>query len=233
MVCRRAGKSLTMKKKLLSLEELKKSWWWNRDEICRNGVPGIDWPKAEIAARNYELARRSINGKKLPLTYLELGREGKTLAARLWVNWLKHPYRVVSNREQFKEIGWTPVNNEYQHRQWNLRLPDKKLMDEFIREIKNLREIQKIPAPRRNEGEKHRGVSWKMIEILDRKQNRIDKLDDTERHQASVAQKLAKKYFKEYERALNEFLAGINTDSDVDLERAYTSAEDELENPYT
>ena len=117
---------------------------------------------AEEAARNYELMRRSAKGKQFNQTYLELSREGKTIVAKLWVNWAQAPYRMVVNRSQFDETGWTPIY-ENQHRQWNLRLSDKKLMDEFIREIKVLREIQKIPTPRRNKGKKHRGVSWKLI----------------------------------------------------------------------
>jgi hypothetical protein len=225
-----------MKKKLLSLEELQKSWWWKREEIRRDGVPGVDWPKTEEAARNYELACRSVRkktlpstyGRERPATYLELGREEKTIVANLWVNWPKNPYRIIGNRNQFQETGWTPAY-ENQYRQWNLRLTDKKLMDEFIREIRNLRAIQKIPTPRRNKGENHRGVSWALVEILDLQQNRIEKLNDIERHQASKAKKLAEKYLDEYTHALDEFLAGIRADLDME----YTNAEEEVENPYT
>ncbi len=49
-----------MKNKLLTLEELEKSWWWNREDIRRDGVKGVDWPTVEEAARNYELMRRSL-----------------------------------------------------------------------------------------------------------------------------------------------------------------------------
>jgi hypothetical protein len=196
-----------MKKKSLTLEELVKSWWWNRKEIRRDGVRGVDWPIVKEAARNYELMRRSQNGKQFTQTYLELCREEKTIVHTLWVNWKQSPYRFATNRSQFQEVGWTPVY-ETEHRQWNLRLPDKKLIDGFIREIRILQEIQKIPRPRRNKGEKHRGVSWKLIEILDRKQNHIGKLSDSERHTVSVAQRQAEKYFVEYERALAKWHEG-------------------------
>jgi hypothetical protein len=133
-----------------------------------------------------------------------LDRESRTIIAKLWVNWAQWTHRLVTHSSQFKEIGWTPVY-ENQRIQWNLRLTDKKLMDEFIREIRILRKIQKIPTPRRNKGEKHRGVSWKLVEILDRKQNSIGILNASERHTASVAQRRAEKYFVEYERALDQW----------------------------
>jgi hypothetical protein len=145
--------------------------------------------------------RRSQKGKQFTQTYLELCREGKTIVHTLWVNWKQSPYRFATNRSQFQEVGWTPVY-EHQNTQWNLRLPDKKLTDEFLRQIRVLREIQKIPTPRRNKGEKHSGVSWKLIEVLDLKQNHIEKLSDSERHTASVAKRQAEKYFIEYEHAL-------------------------------
>ncbi len=205
-----------MKGKLLSLKDIRNNWWWKRKEIRRHGVRGVDWPAAEEAARNYELMRRSKNGQQFTQTYLELCREGKTIVHTLWVNYGQWAYRHVTNPSQFKEIGWTPIY-ENQRIQWNLRLVDKKLIDEFIREIRILREIQKIPIPRRNRGEKHRGVSWKLIEILDRKQNGIGKLTDSERHTASVAQRRAEKYFVEYERALAQWHERTSSlDSDIE-----------------
>jgi hypothetical protein len=198
-----------MKQKSLTLKKIKKGWWWNRKEIRRGGVPGVDWPTVKEAARNYELMRRSSKGKQFSKTYLELGREEKTIVAKLWVNWAQSPYRLVTNRNQFNEIGWTPIY-EYQKIQWNLRLTDKKLTDEFIREIRLLREIQKIPTPHRNKGEKHRGVSWKLIEILDRKQNGIGTFSDSERSTLTEARRRAEKYFVEYKRALAKWNEGIS-----------------------
>jgi len=194
-----------MKTKSITFEELGKSWWWNRAEIRRDGVRGIDWPAAEEGARNYELLRRSPRGKKFVKTYLQLVPDERAVIHRLWVNWAQSPYRPVTNPGQFKEIGWTPVVSEAQHRQWNLRLADKTLMDEFIREIRLLREIQEISAPHPNQGKKYRGVSWKLIEVLDRKQNGVGKLNSSERHTASVAQRRAEKYCVEYERALDQW----------------------------
>jgi hypothetical protein len=193
-----------MKRKLLTLEELSKSWWWNQEDIRRDGVPGVNWPLVREAARNYELMRRSKKGKQFTQTYLELDREEKTIVANLWANWTHRIHRFVINPAQFDEIGWTPVIVN-QHRQWNLRQTDKKLADEFIKEIRLLREIQKIPVPRRNQGRKHRGVSWKLIEILDRKQNGIGKFSDSERHTLTEARRQAEKYFGEYQRAVENW----------------------------
>jgi len=193
-----------MKDKSLSPNEVKKNWWWKRKEILCEVMRTVDWPAAEEAARNYELMRRSPKGKQFTQAYWELCRDGKTIVHTLWANNGQWAYRLVTNPSQFKEIGWTPIY-ENQRIQWNLRLVDKKLIDEFIREIRVLREIQKISTPRRNRGEKHRGVSWKLIEMLDRKQNGIGKLTDSERHTASVAQRRAEKYFVEYECALAQW----------------------------
>jgi hypothetical protein len=193
-----------MKKKSLTPEELAKRWWWNREEIRRDGVREVDWPVVEEAARNYELLRRSPMGKQFVKTYLQLVPDERSVIHGLWATWSKSAYRFAIRREQYNEKGWTPVY-ETEHRQWNLRRADKNLIDEFIREIRILREIQKIPAPHPNKGEKHRGVSWNLIEILDRKQNGIGKLDDSERHTASVAQRRAEKYFIEYKYALDQW----------------------------
>lgn len=166
-----------MKQKSLTLKELKKGWWWNRKEIRRDGVRGVDWPAVEEAARNYELLRRSPRGKQFAKTYLELVPDERSVIHGLWATWLQVAYRPVTNPSQFNEMGWTPVVSQYQHRQWNLRLADKNLMDEFIKEIRLLRKIQKIRAPHPLKCKKYRGVSWKLIEILDRKQNGIGKLN--------------------------------------------------------
>lgn len=215
-----------MKQKSLTLKELRKNWWWRRKEIRLHGAPGVEWPKVEEAARNYELMRRSSKGKQFTQTYLELDRERKTIVSKLWVNWEQWPYRFAANSSQYQEIGWTPFY-ENQRTQWNLRLPDKKLIDTFIREIRTSRGIQKIPIPRRNKGEKHRGVSWKLIEVLDRKQNGIGKFNHSERHTLSDARRRAEKYFVEYERALAKWNEGISSpDFDPEeTENSYTTAQ--------
>ena len=166
---------------------------------------GVDWPVVEEAARNYELLRRSSKGKQFVKTYLQLVPDERIVIHGLWANWAQGAYRPVTNPSQFNEIGWTPVVSQYQHRQWNLRLSDKELTDGLIREIRLLRKFQKIPAPHPLKGKKYRGVSWNLIEILDRKQNGIGKLDDSERHTASVAQRRAEKYFIEYKHALDQW----------------------------
>ena len=205
-----------MKQKSLALKDIRKNWWWNRAEIRRDGVRGVDWPAVKEAARNYELMRRSAMGAQFTQTYLELDREGKTMVHTLWANWAQTPYRHVTDPKQYDEIGWTPIY-ENQHRQWNLRLAIKKLTDEFIREIKALQKIQKIPTPRRNKGEKHRGVSWKYIEVLDRKLNGIGKFNDSQRHMLSVARRRAKKFCFQYKHALAKWRkGGANPDLDIE-----------------
>jgi hypothetical protein len=64
-------------------------WWWNRPEIRRKGVNGVRWNAVEEAARNYELLRRSPNGKQFSKSYLELDLNERTLIHVLWGNWEK------------------------------------------------------------------------------------------------------------------------------------------------
>jgi hypothetical protein len=151
--------------------------------------------------------RRSPVGKQFTQTFAELDRDGKGFVASLWVNWGQTPYRMVTDRKLFSEKGWTPVY-EYQHRQWNLRMADKSLADEFIREIGLLRRIQKVRAKHVLKGKKFRGVSWKLVEMLDRKQNGIGKLTASERHTASDAQRRANEYCREYRSALAKWNKG-------------------------
>ena len=190
-----------MKQRSLTLKELRKGWWWNRKEIYQDGVRGVDWPAAEEAARNYELLRRSQKGKQFAKTYLELVPDERSVIHGLWARRSKSACRCAIRREQYNEKGWTPVY-ENEHWQWNLRLADKNLIDEFIRNIRILRKIQKIRAQHPLKGEKYRGVSWKLIEILDRKQNGIGKLNASQRHTLHTAQRRAEKCFIEYRRAL-------------------------------
>ena len=96
-------------------------------------------------------------------------------------------------------------------------MTNPRLMDEFIREIKVLRKIQKIRISHGNTGKKPRGVSWKLVEVLDRKQNGIGKFGDSERHTLSEARKGAEKYCLQNKRALAEWHKGAaNAESDIE-----------------
>lgn len=196
-----AGRDTLPRASRLSLKDLRKGWWWHRREIRRDGVRGVDWPAAEEAARNYELMRRSARGRQFVKTYLELIPDERAVLHTLWATWEKPRYRFATRREQYEEIGWTLIY-ENQPRQWNLRLADKHLIDAFIGEMRILRKIQKIRPPHPLKGKKYRGVSWKLVEILDIKQNAVRTLNDSERHTLHTAQRLAQKYFNEYRRAL-------------------------------
>jgi len=80
-----------------------------------------------------------------------------------------------------------------------LNFPDSLLNADLIREINILREIQKIPAPTSNKGKKHRGISWKIIELFDRKQNKLAPLMKVN-VTISVAKKRCCQYFAEFEK---------------------------------
>ena len=74
-----------MKDKLLTLKELKETWWWNRKDIRKNGVPGVCWKAVKEAARNYELLRRSPKGKHFTRNYLESFPDERTILHGLWM----------------------------------------------------------------------------------------------------------------------------------------------------
>lgn len=192
-----------MKNGFLSLNAVRKKWWWKRKGVRLGRVAGVDWPTVEEAARNYELMRRAKEGKQFSKTYLELSQAEKTVVHSLWTNWSQAARREAIHREQYNEKGWTPFY-ENEHRQWNLRLADSELMKQFIAEIRILRKIQGVEPKHPLQGQKLRGVSWNMIEILDRKQNGIGEFNDSERHALSDARRRAEKYFHEYKRALDE-----------------------------
>jgi hypothetical protein len=151
--------------------------------------------------------RRSAKGRQFVKTYPELDVNGRTLVHRLWCTWATPVLRIATRREDYGGIGWTPVD-EYQHRQWNLRAADKHLIDQFIREIRLLREIQKIePPPHPLKGKKFRGVSWKLVEILDIEESGAKTFNDSDRHTLSKALRLAEKYFADYTAALEKWNA--------------------------
>ncbi|HTQ50522.1 MAG TPA: hypothetical protein VMJ12_07410 [Candidatus Acidoferrales bacterium] len=189
-----------MKKKRLTLKELRLRWWWKRKEIRRHGVQGVDWDSAEEAARNYELMRRTFGVKRFPRTFLQLDRNEKALVHTLWAMWPQLPRREATRREQYHEWGWSPFH-ETEHRQWNLRLADKTLIDEFIREIRTLRKIQHTRPQHPLTGQINR-LSRGYIELLDRKRYGNGKFNDSERHVLSVARKRAKQYYTQNKHAL-------------------------------
>ncbi len=214
-----------MKSARPTLTALKRNWWWHKRATLRLLRTRVAWPDVEEAARNYELARRSSKGKRQFVTaYPDLGY-GQTLVHCAWPSWSPPVRRIPTRREEYQEIGWTPVY-EYQQWQWNLRAADKHLIDEFIREIRLLREIQKIEAPHPLKGKKYRGVSWKLVEILDRVEAGAKSLDDSDRHTLSKARQLAEQYFVEFTSELEKRKAQPDPFADL---RAEELADDEEE----
>jgi hypothetical protein len=195
-----------MKRKPLALKELEKTWWWRREEIIQNGVPGVSWKVVKDAARNYELMRRAPDAI-LPFSkqsYLDLSGGLQMLVHRLWVKW-KDPYRYVTRSRDFEEIGWTPIYADH-HMQWNLRLPDNVLALEFVSHIRNLRGAQNIQIGHSLKGKANRGGSWNYIELLDREKN-ADKtpFNGSERHMLTRARSMATKYAKEFNEAVEKW----------------------------
>jgi hypothetical protein len=197
-----------MRKKLLTLEYLReKVWWWQREEIRRDGVPGVVWDGlTKEAARNYELMRRAPGAKKFKKSYLELNRDERTLVHVLWCNWPMQACRYAMNKSQFNEKGWTPVfpNPPVQ---WNLKLADTVLSKAFLRDIQIARQIQGILPIHPLTGTNQNPVSWRYIEILDCVAARIGVLNDSDRHSKSMARKLSIQFLNQFQPALTEATA--------------------------
>lgn len=189
-----------MKAKLLTLKELKKSWWWRDREKRRRIARQVDWNNVKEAARNYELLRRSLKGEKFTRNYLELFPDERTIVHVLWM-YRHHNFERFAEPSQYQERGWTPIYPN-QIKQWNLRLADSLLAKEFIRQVRLDRKFQKVRSRHPLKGQKYRGVSWKLVEILDRNLNQIGKLNASQRHSASTARRMAEKLVLEYKRAL-------------------------------
>ncbi len=187
-----------MKDKLLTLKELEKTWWWkhkeNRPEIERLKIHGY-----ELAARNYELMRRSPNAGEYRQNYLELNRENKTVAGIAWANPLEMPNRNVFDIQKQEEIGWTSARPHYQ---WNLRLSDRALTKAFLFYIKQHRNVQQIFSSKSPKEKKNRPPSWKYVEFLDMKRNGIGGMDDSQRGMASKAEAMAAQFLSEFKIAL-------------------------------
>jgi hypothetical protein len=205
-----------MKKKSLTIEELReKVWWWGWKEF-QDGVPGVHWELAEKTARNYELMRRSPKGAKFKKSYSNLNPNERAFLYVLWSEKTAQPYRFANNAEQYNEIGWTPVSTN-PPRQWNLKLPDSVLSKIFLKEIRFDREIQKILPEHALKGKAHRGISWSYIELLDRQKNGHGRFTDGERHMASDGKKMATKFFNEFDRALNDWKRSAKESRDCRL----------------
>jgi hypothetical protein len=200
-----------MKKKPLTLKELKKTWWWRRRDHRnpRKGFKPREFDRnqtdrvIERVAHNYELMRRCPKAKGFPNTYLELDRETKTIAYTLWATLPGSAYRFAFVPQMHKERGWTDTDPKIQ---WNLRLPDGTLTAQFIKYINLWRRFQNVRHKHSVNGQINAKISWREIEILDRKQNRIGVLDSSERHTAGVALEKAAQFLVEFKQARSKHL---------------------------
>jgi hypothetical protein len=193
------------------LRELRTNiWWWRRGEIRHAFKNPHEKTRfsfsfegtAEEVARNYELMRRSSNGEMFKENYLELRRTERTVAYTLWGAQFEPPYRQIFDPNKKPALlGWT----DSPHRiEWNLFLDDKTLERAFLEYINQHRNVQGISPPHPLKGEKYRGVSWNYIEILDCiKFGIVTKPNGSQRSAASVARRLAEKFFDAYNEAIS------------------------------
>jgi hypothetical protein len=201
-----------MKKKLLSQKELHEKLWWWKHEKNRAEMEWLKNHGLELAARNYELMRRSPDGGQFQQTYLNLDGGNKTTAAVAWTNPIEMPNRVVFDLQKSEEAGWTSARP---HLQWNLRLSDRVLRKVFIEYINQHRFAQKVVTSNTPKGKKNRPPSWLYVEYLDMKRNKISDMDDSQRGMASKAEELAIQLFAEFNQAeikkeKNENMWGID-----------------------
>jgi hypothetical protein len=191
-----------MKTKLLTLRELEENvWWWKRDEN-RTELERIKLFGFEVSARNYELMRRSKDAGEYRQNYLDLDRENKTTTAVAWANPKMLPKRQVFDLRKQEEIGWTSAQP---HFQWNLQLSNRVLKKAFQEYIDWQRKHQNISGEFSLKGKKgNRPDSWRYIEHLDMKRNKIKDMGDSERGMASKAEEMAAQYLSEFKIAIIE-----------------------------
>ncbi|MGD0349415.1 MAG: hypothetical protein ABSB84_03765 [Verrucomicrobiota bacterium] len=189
-----------MKDKLLTLKELEENlWWWKRKEN-RADLERIKLFGYELAARNYELMRRSPNAGEYQENYLHLGRENKTATAIAWGDPNEFPNRVVFDLQKQEEIGWTSARP---HLQWNLQLSNRTLIKAFLEYITQHRNVQKISGSSSLKGKPaNKPPSWLYIEFLDMRQNEISGMDDSQRGMASKAEDMAAQFLSEFKIAM-------------------------------
>lgn len=217
--------------KPLTLKELKKSWWWRirdyrnpRKGFRRSEIPWYHSDRViERVAHNYELMRRcpEAKGFKPFLKFYksdqnimmanQLDRETATMIYFIWALLPEDAYRFAFDQKMEKERGWTNADPRIQ---WNLRLTDGALTKQFIKYINGWRRSQKVHRKRYAQGHINAKISWREIEILDRNQNHIGILNDSERHTASEALKKAAQHFIEFKRGRRKFLRRKKTPFD-------------------
>lgn len=206
------------------LRELRtKIWWWRWGEIRhafkypheKNRFGFSFDGTAEEIARNYELMRRSPDGEMFPENYLELSRNARTIAYAIWGAPYEPPYRQIFDpNKKHALLGWT----DDPHRiEWNLFLDDKALTTAFLEYINLYRNVQKISPPHPLKGKKFR-LSWNYIEILDCiKFGVVKRPNGSQRSTASVARRLAKKFFDAYHEAIRAWNEKIDPFDDCSL----------------
>lgn len=182
-----------MKDKLLTVKELREQlWWWKRNEH-RAELERIKLLGYELAARNYELMRRSENAGEFQQNYLHLDRESKTATALAWGNPNELPNRQVFDLRTQEETGWTSV---CPHLQWNLRLSKRALTAAFLEYINQQQKKQNVFSNSSLKGKPgNRPKSWLYIEYLDMRRNNITGYDCG---MASKAEKLAAQFLSEF-----------------------------------
>ena len=203
-------KSLTPEKRQKLRELRTKIWWWRRGDIrhafkCpleRNRFSFSFEGTAEEIARNYELMRRSANGKMFKENYLELRRTERTIAYTIWGAAYEPPYRQIFNPNPKPELlGWTVSPHRIE---WNLFLDDKTLIKAFLEYINQYRNVQRISPPHPLKGKKFRGASWRQVEILDCiKIGILTKLNPSQSSAASKGRRRAEKLFEDYDNAIS------------------------------
>jgi hypothetical protein len=185
-----------MENKLLTIQELEKTWWWKRPENHPE-LERIILFGYELAARNYELMRRAPNGGEFSQNYLELSREDKTTTSVAWAKPNEFPMRQVFDPQK-QEMGWTSVRPQLQ---WNLQLSDRILKKAFLDYVNQQRNAQAISFAHPLKGKKNRPPTWQYVELLDMQRNKIGNMGDSERGMASKAEQLTTQLFDEFKRA--------------------------------
>ncbi len=176
----------------------KEVWWWRLGATHRP----LDFNFKNSLAFNYELVRREYRNERF-VPFHALKVQHFSVIWPLSDDPLQQPvFRETYDTNRQKESGWTAPKPCLQ---WNLNASKNALNRAFGLFIQQQRDLQNIPEPRPNAGERRKPLSWLWLELMDLADLNIRKLDDNERGKLSAARKIAKIKAKKFAMLVDEY----------------------------
>jgi hypothetical protein len=183
----------------------KEVWWWRPGATHRP----FDFNSKNSLAFNYELVKRVYRSERF-VPFYALKVHHLSIIWPLSDDPLQQPVsRETYDLNRQKESGWTVPNPILQ---WNLKASKRALHAAFDLFIQQQRDLQNIPKPRPNAGERRKPLSWRWPELMDLADLNVCKLDDSERSKLSVARKVANQKAEKFANIIDEYYTAGQSD---------------------